>query len=497
MPSSAVGSTRDSPAAMRSNQERLVKFDEYRSHDAVGLAALVARGEVSAEELLGAARQRMCDVNELINAITVDLSDSARAAAGGGLPKGPLTGVPFLIKDISAQIEGVRTTAGSRVFADSEPAAADSAVVASYRSAGLNLLGKTNTPEFGLAPVTEPVLTGPSRNPWNLERTPGGSSGGSAAAVASGIVPAAHASDGGGSIRIPASCCGLVGLKPSRGRVSQSPAGEGWGGLTVQHAVTRSVRDSALLLDIACGPRTGDPYALPRPATPFLDEVTREPGKLRIAFTTGNLMLDGSDPASVAAVERTVRLCQDLGHEVEEAKPEVEYDEMSQALGLLVGASIGATLENEAERRGLPIRKGEVENLTWVLYCNALGRRCYEVMQAQMAVNTFARRWAGFFERYDAFILPTLGEQPIPIGHLDTTAADLSPYVERISRFIPNTQPFNVGGQPSMSLPMHWSDEGLPIGVQIAARLGAEATLFRLAGQLEAAAPWFDRTPPL
>ena len=474
-----------------------MRFDEYRSQDALGLAMLVARGEVTAAELLETARERMAAVNGQINAVTVDLSDRAGAAAEAGLPQGPLAGVPFLIKDISAQIQGVPTAAGSRVFADAAPAVADSAIVASYRAAGLNLLGKTNTPEFGLAPVTEPVLTGPCRNPWNLDRTPGGSSGGSAAAVAAGIVPAAHASDGGGSIRIPAACCGLVGLKPSRGRVSQSPAGEGWGGLTVQHAVTRSVRDCALLLDIASGPRTGDPYALPRPTTPFLDETTRTPGKLRIAFTTGNLMISGSNPACVAAVERTIRLCEELGHEVVEAKPEVEYDEMSQALGLLVGASIGATLENEAERRGLPIRRAEVENLTWLLYCNALGRRCYEVMQAQMVVNTFARRWAAFFEHYDVFVLPTLGEQPIAIGHLDTDAADLNPYVERINRFIPNTQPFNVGGQPSMSLPMHWSDEGLPTGVQIAAGIGEEATLFRLAGQIEAAAPWFHRTPPL
>lgn len=471
-----------------------MNFEEYRRHDAIGLAALVARGEVTPNELLDLALARMAEVNPTLNAVIVNLEDEARRAVQAGLPKGPLTGVPFPIKDVSVQMKGVVTGAGSRAFAEVPPATQDSALVAAYRAAGLDLFGKTNTPEFGLACVTEPVARGKTLNPWNLERTSGGSSGGAAAAVASGIVPAAHASDGGGSIRIPASCCGLFGLKPSRGRVSMAPAGEGWGGLSVQHALTRSVRDSALLLDIACKPQPGDPYWLDPPATPFLSEVGRDPGKLRIGFTTKTLIWGETEAAPKAAAEAAARLCESLGHHIEEARPDVDFQQMAVHANTLVTSATAATLEREAERRGSPIRQDEVEALTWLIYQDGLKTTGVQAALALQNLHALARQLAAFFETYDVLLLPTLAKAPVPVGSIDTNAEDLSDYAERLYSFIPNTQPFNVGGQPAMSVPLSWSD-GLPIGAQFVTRGGGEALLLRLASQLEAAQPWFDQVP--
>ena len=289
-----------------------MKFDEYRQHDAVGLAGRVAKGEVSAGELLETALERMAQVNPALNAVTLDLADFGRKLAAAK-PSGPLAGVPFLLKDLGALLEGTVTSSGSALLKDNV-AAADSALTTAYREAGLVIFGKTNTPEFGLMPITESSFLGPCRNPWDVSRTPGGSSGGAASAVAAGIVPAAHASDGGGSIRTPASACGLFGMKPSRGRVSFAPLGEGWGGASIQHAVTRSVRDSAVLLDIACQPQVGDPYFLPAPPRPYAQEVGRAPGSLRIGFTTAALASGALDPECAAAVLEAAKLCAGLGH---------------------------------------------------------------------------------------------------------------------------------------------------------------------------------------
>ncbi|HWA61559.1 MAG TPA: amidase [Caulobacteraceae bacterium] len=335
--------------------------DDYLEYDATGLAELVRTKAVTPGELLDAALARTVEVNPKVNAVILDLADEARAAVKAGLPAGPFTGVPFLIKDISTQMRGHRTRAGSRLLADIPPAEKDSALVAAYRAAGLVLFGKTNTPEFGLAPVTESVAFGPSRNPWDLTRTPGGSSGGSAAAVAAGIVPAAQASDGGGSIRIPAACSGLVGLKPSRGRVSMAPVGEGWGGLSVLHAVTRSVRDSAALLDVACRPQPGDPYFLPPPERPFAEEAARDPGRLRIAFHRGGLLTGVPETEVSFAVDEAASLCAGLGHEVEEVALPYEFQLASIAGGVLVSTTIVTILETEAERRGRPVAEDEVE----------------------------------------------------------------------------------------------------------------------------------------
>lgn len=469
-----------------------MKFEDYRRHDMTALAELVARREVSAAELLETALARVEAVNPQINAVTHDLSDFARAEIAQGRG-GRFAGVPFLLKDLGAQLEGTVTTGGSRAFKDAR-AEADSALVAAYRRAGLIIFGKTNTPEFGLAPVTEPALFGASRNPWNLDFTPGGSSGGASAAVAAGIVPGAHASDGGGSIRVPASACGLFGLKPSRGRVSFAPAGEGWAGASMQHALTRSVRDSAALLDIVCQPQVGDPYFLSPPERPFAQEVARDPGKLRIAFTTASLASPELDPECVKAVRDAATLCGGLGHAVEEATLPGDLAALSQAAGVIIAASVAATLDAEAERRGRPIGEDEVEFTTWMSYRRGRELSASQYVQAVAAVHAFGRAVAGLFANYDVLLLSTTGRPPPPVGWL---TEDLSQYARRLFSFMSNTQAFNNTGQPAMSVPLAWSEAGLPIGLQFVAPMGHEWRLFRLAGQLEQARPWFDRVAPL
>lgn len=467
-----------------------MRFEDYRKHDAIGLADLVRRREVSADELLETALARKAEVDPRINAVTSDLSELARGAA---VAEGPFAGAPFLLKDLGAQLEGTVTSGGSKLFADAV-APADSAIVRLYKAAGLNIFGKTNTPEFGLWPVTEPAHLGVCRNPWDLSRTPGGSSGGAAAAVAAGIVPAAHASDGGGSIRTPASCCGLFGMKPSRGRVSFAPAGEGWAGASVQHAVTRSVRDSAALLDAVCPPQPGDPYFLPTPERPFLEEVRREPGRLRIGFTTAALQSAALDSECAAAVVDAARLCAELGHEAEEVKVPGDLAGMQAAAGLVIAASVAATLDAEAERRGRAVEAGEVEGLTMATYRRGKGVGGADYVRALATLHGFGRDMAALFESYDVLLLSTLGRPAIPIGWIFEETGEIT---ERLFSFMPNTQPFNNTGQPAMTVPLAWSAAGLPIGLQFVGRMGDEAGLFRLAGQLERARPWFDRVPQL
>ncbi len=464
--------------------------DEYRRLDAIGLARLVARGEVSAAELLEAATARMAEVNPKINAVTLDLSERARVEP----PRpGPFAGVPFLLKDLGATLEGAPTSAGSRVFAERK-AEADSALAGLYRKAGLNIFGKTNVPELGAWPVTESKLLGPCRNPWDLQRTSGGSSGGSAAAVAAGIVPAAHASDGGGSIRVPASCCGLFGLKPSRGRVSAAPRGESWAGASIEHAVTRSVRDSAALLDISCLPQPGDPYYLSPPERPFREEVCRAPGRLRIAFTAATLQGHALDPECASAVTEAARLCEELGHEVEEVSVPGDFAAMQAAAGVVIYASTAATLDAEAERRGRAIGEDEIEPLTAAMRRRGQKVTASDYIRARETLHAFGRELVSLFENHDVLLLATLGLPPIPVGWLTQERQEIT---ERIFRFIPNTQAFNITGQPAMTVPLAWSAAGLPIGVQFVGRMGEDATLLRLAGQLEQARPWFDRTPQL
>jgi Asp-tRNA(Asn)/Glu-tRNA(Gln) amidotransferase A subunit family amidase len=474
-----------------------VNSSDYLAQDAVGLASLIAAREVSAAEVLESALERTAAVNPKLNAVTLLLADQARETARAPPPegdKGPLWGAPYLLKDLGAQMAGVTTNAGSRLMSETR-ADADSAIVSAYRRGGLIIFGKTNTPELGLEPVTEPELFGPTLNPWDLERTAGGSSGGAAAAVAAGMVPAAHASDGGGSIRIPAACCGLFGLKPSRGRVSFAPIDEGWGGFSIQHAVTRSVRDSAALLDMVSRPQPGDPYWLEPPATPFLDEVGMDPGPLRIAFTTAALAAESLEPECAAAVVETARLCETLGHRVEEASLPGDMAAMVDAAGVVVAASVAAALDGEAARRRRPIAETELEAATWALYQRGLTIGGSTYIQALRAAHAFGRTVAAFFERYDVLLLSTLGSPPIRIGAL--RAGGVNDYASRLFAFMPNTQAFNLTGQPAMSVPLAWSPGGLPLGLQFVGRAAGEATLFRLAGQLEQARPWAGRRPPL
>jgi Asp-tRNA(Asn)/Glu-tRNA(Gln) amidotransferase A subunit family amidase len=466
-------------------------FEDYRRHDAVGLAKLVRKREVSAAELLDVAAARMAQVNPQINAVTRDLTDRARAEPEG---EGPLAGVPYLLKDLGAALGGVPTSYGSKMFAEVVPAA-DSAITRLYKAAGLSIFGKTNTPEFGLWPVTESDLLGPARNPWDLSRTPGGSSGGASAAVAAGIVPAAHASDGGGSIRIPASCTGLFGMKPSRGRVSFSPAGEGWAGASIQHAITRSVRDSAVLLDAVCAPQPGDPYFLADPKRPFAKEVKRDPGKLRIAFFDGALTAGRTiDPECAAAVRDAAKLCESLGHTVEEARLPGDHTAMQQAAGVVIAASVAANMDAEAERRGRPVADGDVEAMTLGSYRRGQKIPAPEYVRAVQTLHAFGRAAAQLWETYDVFLCSTLGSPAIPVGSIFEDPKQLT---DRLFNFMPNTQAFNNTGQPAMTVPLAWSKSGLPIGIQFVARTGEEALLFRLAGQLEQARPWFDRVAPL
>ncbi|MGH6986652.1 MAG: amidase [Caulobacteraceae bacterium] len=468
---------------------------EYQKYDGIALAELVRRGEVSPGELLEAALARLSEVNPILNAVVVDLQEHARAAIAAGLPEGPFTGVPFLLKDITTQMAGAPTSAGSRLFAGSV-ARTDSALVANYRRAGLVIFGKSNTPELGLVGITEPALWGATLNPWNLERTCGGSSGGSASAVAAGITPMAHGGDGGGSIRIPASCCGVFGLKPSRGRVSMAPQGEGWGGLTALHALTRSVRDSAALLDASCRPEIGDPCPLGAPATPFAEDARRTPPKLKIAVLTTNIYGAAMEGACEDAVRNAARLCEALGHDVVETKAPSGMEALIDAVGVLVGASVKATLDGEAQRRGRPVGKDEIEPLTRLIYERAEGVSAVRYVEATQSLHAMGRRIAAWLEPFDMILLSTLGRPPIPIGMLQGELHDFQDVVNTFYEFGPNTQIFNITGQPAMSVPLTWSAEGLPVGVQFAGRPAGEAMLLRLAAQLEEAQPWAHRRPP-
>ena len=468
---------------------------DYEEHDGLDLARLVQRGDVSAQELFDAALERVRRHNPQLNAVVTPLDEAARAELARGLPRGPFQGVPFLVKELVASVAGAATTASSRLYAGAV-ASADSEIVARWRRAGLLIVGKTNSPEFGLSPATESLLYGLTRNPWRLDLSPGGSSGGAAAAVASGMVPLAHATDGGGSIRIPASCCGLFGLKPTRARVSAGPeGGEGLSGLAHQHVVSRSVRDSAAALDAIAGPLPGDPYAAAPPERPFLDEVGRAPGRLRIAFARTAPTGVAVDADCVAAVEDAARLCEQLGHHVQEASPEFDALALERGFQDVFAAN---TMANIARATGGGLcDPALVEPLTY-----ALAERGRRLSAADHILNLHAlhrqgRRIAAFFQRHDVWLTPTLAQTPRAVDHFDIRSGDEQRWMQQLGDYLPFTYPFNVTGQPAASVPLYWSAEGLPIGCQFAARYGEEGLLLRLCAQLEAARPWFHRRPPV
>lgn len=469
---------------------------DFEKHDAMSLAELVANKDVKPLELVEDAISRIEKHNPAFNAVVSKFYDEARKAAAGRL-SGPLAGVPFLLKDINASIKGIPTSGGSRPFS-TIPAPNDSESVLRYRKAGLIFMGKTNTPEFGLNLSTEPALFGPTRNPWSLEHSAGGSSGGASAAVAAGMVPAAHASDGGGSIRIPASCCGLFGLKPTRARISSGPdTGEGWGGLSIQHVITRSVRDSALLLDISAGAGSGDPYYAEPPKGSFLAATRRDPGKLKVAVAFTTPSGAALDPECAAAIRATAKLCESLGHTVEEAYPEFPFEEVRLASSTVICASIAAKLDGLAEQRGRAIAEDELEPLTWLCYEGGKAVTGPQYVAAIQIIHRTGRQLAPFFRKYDVLLTTTLAKPPIKLGVARTDDKDPTDFIGVVQSYSPFCQVFNVTGQPAMSVPLHWTASGLPVGVHFAAPYGGEELLYSLAAQLERAEPWADKRPKL
>ncbi len=471
-------------------------FTDYDKYDGLGLAELVAKREVKPEELLDEAIARTEKINPKINAVVLKHYDEARAQIARGLPEGPYKGVPFLMKDLHLLLDGTITSFGSAAF-KANKADHNSTLTDRYLASGLVIFGKTNSPEFGLMPTTEPRLYGPTHNPWDLTRSPGGSSGGAAAAVAAGLVPVANASDGGGSIRVPAAACGVFGIKPTRARTPMGPdRGEGWGGMSIAHVVSRSVRDSAAMLDATHGPAEGDPYAAPAFTGSFLAEASKAPGKLRIAFSTKRPNGTTCHKDVVAAIEETAKLLASLGHEVEEAAPEIDTEEMSKHQAALIGSNIALTVRQRAAALGRELGD-DIEPFTLLVATAAKAQSGADYADAMLYVHQMGRKMAAFHERYDIYLSATLATPPIPLKTLDTTSSDIGAIMRNMAEYLPNIGVYNMTGQPSMSVPLAWNAADLPLGMMFTARFGDEATLFRLAGQLETARPWKDKRPKL
>lgn len=490
-------------------------FKEYDAYDALGLGELVQKGEVSAVELLEEAIGRTEQLNPTINAVIRPMYDIARAQAKTPV-EGPFMGVPFLLKDLIASFAGVEQTNGSRFFRGHVPTE-DSEYVKRFKKAGLNIFGKTNTPEFGITPSTEPELSGPCRNPWDPLRSPGGSSGGAAAAVAAGIVPMASASDGGGSIRIPASCSGLFGLKPTRGRVPSGPDHpDGWFNFIAEHVVSRSVRDSAHMLDALQGTYPAQVLRIAPPAKTYASAIERKPKKLKIAFSIDPALGESLNAECKDGVLDTVKLLESMGHTVEEVRLPIAREDFIYAYTVLVCSEITATLADGERQLGRKAKASDFEVRTWALA--KLGRSFHggDVAQAVWTLNMFSRQWMNFFEPYDALLTSTLGDLPVPVGGLRPTPTELielkalsylpigqiakrRDFVlksgKRVFNYCSQTMAANVTGQPSMSVPLHWSSTGLPIGMMFTGRFGEEDVLLNLAAQLEQAKPWADKRP--
>jgi Asp-tRNA(Asn)/Glu-tRNA(Gln) amidotransferase A subunit family amidase len=464
--------------------------------DALGLAGLVRKRKVSPSELLEAAIARAEATNPRFNFMAQKHYDFARAEIARGLPDGPFTGVPWLLKDLAAYIEGLPTEGGSRLN-KGQVGLFTTELVQRYRRAGLVVFGKTTTPEFGLTGTTESALTGVTRNPWNPERIAGGSSGGAAAAVAAGVIPAAHATDGGGSIRIPASCCGLFGLKPSRGRTPMGPyRTEGWGGMSTHHVITRSVRDSAALLDATHGVEPGSRYSAPTPDGSFLSHVGREPGRLRIALMPAPANGAPVDPECLAILQQTAKLCESLGHHVEEAAPKLDAGALGQASFVLIASSLAADIEDRAKSLGIELGPDVLEPITLAFVGYGKTTTGADFARANNSMQAAAVTVSQFMAKYDVILSPTLAAPPLAVGRINLTPGVPFPeWGQRAGMFSPFTQMANFTGQPSMSVPMGMSAEGLPVGMLFTGRYGEEALLYRLAGQLERAAPWSGRRP--
>jgi amidase len=470
-------------------------FKEFGSYDGLGLAELVRKRQVSAAELLDEAIARTARIDPQINAVVVKHYDYAERQIDKGLPAGRFTGVPFLLKDLEI-LKDTRTTSGASVLKDNV-ADHTGTLAQRFLDAGLSIFGKTSSPEFGLMPTTEPRLHGPTRNPWNLAHSSGGSSGGAAAAVAARILPVAHASDGGGSIRIPAAASGVFGMKPSRARTPLGPdRGEGWGGFSCGHVVSISVRDSAAMLDAIAGPEPSSPYVAPSPQRPFLEEVGRDPGRLRIAFTDKSPYGDTIDPEIAAATREIASLLTGLGHHVEERAPPLAADP-AVVMATIVAANTALTVRLLEQRFGRAMTDRDLETLTLASAHNAAKATATDYVAAQLAAFQISRALATFFEHCDVFLCPTLCSPALRIGELNPMAEDLSHIPPILRRYMPATSMFNMSGQPSMSMPLAWNAAGLPLGMMFSARFGDEGTLFRLAAQLEQERPWKAKLPPV
>ena len=494
-----------------------MNFDEYRKQDGLGLAQLVARKEVTAAELRELAIARAEAVNPKLNAIIIPMYDIARERAKQPLG-GPFAGVPFLTKDLFQEYAGVQTAYGCKgLKAANLRAPVHSEITERWLKAGTVILGRTNTPEFGAKGITEPDAWGPTRNPWNLDHVPGGSSGGSASAVAAGIVPMAGANDGGGSIRIPAAHCGLFGIKPGRGRTPWGPQyGELMHGAAMNHIVSRSVRDSAAMLDATHGPEIGSLYHIAPPERPYLEEVTRDPGKLRIGFSTRSPIGTDVDKEAVQAVQDAAKLLASLGHQVEEAEPQVNGMQLAQDFIVMWFANCAATVDAVKVMTKCGNEGFELDTLAMAAFGRAT--RANQYVEGYLRWNEYTRQLGEFHQKYDLWMSPTLALPPARIGEIATPAwqhfalkilvalrlerlALAFGIVEQMARenlkWVPFTQLGNLTGTPAMSVPLHWTAAGLPLGVQFVAPHSGEGLLFRLAGQLEKAKPWFDRHPPL
>jgi amidase len=494
------------------------RFKEYSEYDAMGLAELVRKGEVTSEALCEEAIQRIESVNPKLNAVVTPMYDIARQMARRPVMDAPFAGVPFLLKDLMLVFAGVPLTSGSKAYKNYVPDY-DSEMVKRYKNAGLVILGKTNTPELGLLGITEPELFGPCRNPWNADHTPGGSSGGSASAVAAGIVPMAAGGDGGGSIRIPASCCGLFGLKPSRGRNPCGPSlGRPWQGAIQEHVLSRSVRDSAAALDATSGPDVGAPYVICSAARPYLHEVETSPGKLKIGFTTASPIGTLVHSECIEAVVATAKLLEELGHHVEEREPGVDGEALAQSYMTLYFGEVAADLREMKTVLGRKVTRSDVEPLTYTLALLGRAFSAGDFVEAMRCWDRSTRQMGLFFEEYDLYLTPTTAYPPARVGELQPSSAEkalmqvvntlglggllkISGIVDQMAKKslerTPFTQVANLCGLPAMSVPLHWTPDGLPCGAHFIGPFGDEATLFRLAGQLEKARPWAAKKPVL
>jgi amidase len=466
--------------------------DLFAAHDALAVAELIRSRRIGAREVLDASLAHLRRANGSLNAITDfyegELLEKSVASAGDG----PFHGIPFVVKQLMADCAGTPTTVGSRFFAREPVAANDSSAVARMRRAGLVIVGRSNTSEFGLAPTTEPAFGGATVNPWRADLSPGGSSGGSAAVVAARALPMAHATDGGGSIRIPASLCGLFGLKPSRGRISLAPIGETLAGAGAQLCVSISVRDSAALLDALAGGEPGDPYRAPEPEGSFLDATKRGPGKLRVAFLRKPVGWQSMDPALVAAVERTATRLEALGHHVEEATPAYDAVAAGEAFGTVMCANTFTNIQLRANGR-VPA-PGDLEPVTRLYAEKGRGIGAYDYIRAVQTFHRTGRQLGAFFERFDVLLSPTIARTSLPLGTVRMDGS-LEQYEQGLAPMVAFTSVCNAAGVPAMSIPLEWTEDGLPIGMHFVARYGAETTLLSLAAQLEDAHPWRERRP--